>query len=322
MSTHEFCIHHVQAGGSCKWVTDSQRLLLEYFDAIHDSPSQIYHFALPFCPSSSWLRGCFSTELSQEVRVVKGLLDEWGVCSRKVTLGAIPWTIACWKDIIVVGCHTGGITILDGITGTQKAVLSGHTKGVQCLTFSSDGASLVSGSDDETIKLWDVQTGGVVKTFHGHTQNVHSVCISADNTMIASGSSDKTIRSWDIQKEECHHIIQQHESVFFVRLSPIHPQYLISTSGGKLWQWDISGPKIIPTHDSSHIVFSLDQIQVVLCQGIVTVVQHFYDEQLSSCCCLSPGGRLIAVAIGSTIHVWDISSSDPQLCQDLHWIQQ
>jgi len=63
----------------------------------------------------------------------------------------------------------------------------------------TDGTLLVSGSRDDTVKLWDVQTGGVIKTFRGHTDCVLSVAISADCTMIISGSSDKTIHLWDIQ---------------------------------------------------------------------------------------------------------------------------
>ena len=64
---------------------------------------------------------------------------------------------------------------------------------MRCVVFSSDGTSLVSGSDDAIVKLWDIQTGGVVKTFFGHTQLVLSVSISADHTAIASGSYDQTI---------------------------------------------------------------------------------------------------------------------------------
>jgi len=51
----------------------------------------------------------------------------------------------------------------------------------------------------------------------------------------------------------------------------------------------------------------------VLCQGVVVVVQHFDNRQLSRCCCLIPGGRLIAVAAGSAINIWDITGSDPHL---------
>ena len=147
----------VQAGGSCKWVDDSQYFLLEYFDIIHDSPSHIYHSVFPFSPSSSWLRTCYSAELSQKVRVVKGLPAEWGECFRTVTLGTSPFILVCWKDIIAVGCSNGAIIILDRITGSQKAVLSGHTSPVRSITFSSDVTSLVSGGWGKTIKLWDVQ---------------------------------------------------------------------------------------------------------------------------------------------------------------------
>ncbi|KAF9648432.1 hypothetical protein BDM02DRAFT_3115476 [Thelephora ganbajun] len=62
----------IQAGVSCKWINDSQCFLLEHFDTIKNYPSQIYHSALLFYPSSSWLSKCYSTELSHKVKVVKG----------------------------------------------------------------------------------------------------------------------------------------------------------------------------------------------------------------------------------------------------------
>jgi hypothetical protein len=77
----------IQVGIPCKLINDSKCLLLEHFDAIQNSPSQIYHFALPLSPSSSWLCKCYSAELSLKVKVVKGLSAEWGPCSRTVSHG-------------------------------------------------------------------------------------------------------------------------------------------------------------------------------------------------------------------------------------------
>ena len=312
----ELCAEHsfiksmltsLQAGGSCKWVNDSQRLLLEFFDPICAAPSQVYHIALPLSPSP-WLHETYSVELSQEVRVVKGCPTEWGVCFRTVKLRYAGEAIACWKDTIAVVCLNGDITALDGITGSQTAVLSGHTRMVKSLTFSSDGTLLVSGSNDKTVKLWDVQTGGVIKTFNGHTDWVVSVSISADCTMIVSGSEDKTIRLWDIQTKGCYHVIEQKDWVDYVSFSPMDSHSFISTSGGTLCQWDINGHQINHKHDSSQVSFSLDNIQLVMCQGVVVVVQPSGGK-----CCLFPGGRLIAVAYGNTIYILDITSLHPNL---------
>ena len=192
-----------------KWGNDSQCLLLEYFDAICECPSQIYHSALPFCPSSSWLHEYYSAEFPLEIEVVTGIPTEWGTCSCTVTFDSIPKGLACWKDLIAVGLGSGDMITFDGITGTQTAVLSGHRDSVYCLTFSLDGSLLVSGSFDKTVKLWDVQTGGTINTFHDHTSHVYSVSLSIDCTMIASGFADKTIHLWNIQKRECSHIIKQ-----------------------------------------------------------------------------------------------------------------
>ena len=319
---------NLQAGNLCKWTSDSQRLLLENFDTIHDSPSHIYHSALPLCPSSSWLHNYYGAAISQEVQVVKGLLDRWGTCSRTVSLTntMLGLSLSCWKDTIAVGSVDGKIIILDAITGIQKAIFSGHTSLIPSLIFSSDGKSLVSGSDDRTIKLWDVQTGGVVRTFFGHTTRVTSVSISPSLTTIVSASNDTTIRIWNIQTGECCCVIMQPGSVDHVYFSPIDPQHFLSICGGRVWQWDINGHLVGPLYDCFHIAFSLDGTWVVLCCGTTATVQEsnsgvivakFNITNIIQQCCFSPNGRLIAVAAETTVYIWDITSPDPCLIETL-----
>ena len=313
----------IQVEIPCKWANDSKHLLLEYFDIIHSSPSEIYHSALPFSPSSSWFHKYYSAELLSTVKVVKGLPTEWGICSRTVSLDSTPLALSYWNNTIAVGSWNRKIFILDATTGSQAAVLSGHTDYVQSIAFSSDGRLLVSGSDDMTVKLWDMQTGGVVKTFSGHANYVLSVSISPDCTMIASGSDDWTTRLWNVQSGKCHCVIEQQSFVVYVSISPRHPQYLISISGGKVWQWDFNGHQIPPVYDGTHIAFSPDHTQFALCNGDAITVQnsdsratvtefHVADSETEHCC-FSPDGRLVAAAAGRTVYIWDITSPNPHL---------
>ena len=314
----------VQTGTSYKWANDGQHLLLENFDKICDSPSQIYCSALPLSPSSSWLRECYSTELLQNVKVVKGLPAEWGVCSHTVAFGNKTSGLACWRDTIMVGLEFN-IIILDGITGIQEAVLYGHTKNVICLSLSPDGASLASGGYDDTIKLWDVQTGGIIKTLYGHSSAVCSVSISPDCTTIVSGSHDNTVRLWDIQTMECCRVMEQEENVDSVSFSPTNPQHFIFTFGGKAQQCNTNGHKINPLHDGSGVSFSSDGVQYMSYQRtefqirnsdsgvILTKIPAPCYKNIPSC--FSPDSRLIAVGNDHNIYIWDITGSDPHLVQ-------
>ena len=85
--------------------------------------------------------------------MIRGLPTEWGTCSHTVVFNSIPLDLACWRDTIAVGLVSGEIIILDGITGSQTAIFSGHTDWVRSVTFSPDGMLLVSGSHDDTVKL-------------------------------------------------------------------------------------------------------------------------------------------------------------------------
>ena len=320
----KFILIIFQTGVTLKWTNDIQHLLLEHFDTIHNSPSQIYHSALPLSPPS-WLHKCYSAELLPMVKAVKGLPDQWGVCSRTVLLDSHTQTLSYHDSKIAVGSHPGYIIILDTITGIQTAILSGHAGRVNCVTFSLDGALLVSGSYDMTVKLWDVQTGGVSTTFSGHTDLVWSASISADNNTVASGSRDNTIYLWDIKTGGCHHIIKQQNYVFHVRFSPTDPQLLISISGGQVWQWNANGHQIKPPFGGQGVSFSSDGAQFVSCsQNTVTIHNSNSGVTVSEFqitgsdiykCSFSPDSRLVAVDVNRTAYCWDIASSEPQLVE-------
>ena len=314
----------VQGGNVCKWADDSQQFVLEYFDTICKSPSLIYNSALPLTPSSSWLLINYAPELLQTPKMVRGVKGRWGACSRTVSLDGGGVTLSCWNNTIAAGLVSGKIIILNAVTGSQIAVLSGHTHQTRSLVYSSDGRSLVSGSYDNTVKLWDMQTGGVVKTFCGHTDWVFSVSISVDCVRIASGSNDNTIRLWGTQTGECLYTIQQQTHVYSVSFSPLDPQHIFSISGGKIWEWDINGHQIPSTYDGSYIVFSPDHAQFALCNGNDVTVQNSYSRTIvakvyvangAKHCCFSPDGRLIAAAVKGTTYVWDITSQDPHLIE-------
>jgi WD40 repeat protein len=306
-------------------VNDSKHFLSEHFDTIHNSPSQMYHSALLISPSSSWICKFYATELSQEVRVVKGLPAKWEMSFRTVSLGSGALALACGSNIIAVGSESNDITILNGITGTQVAVFSGHTGWVRALAFSSDGISLVSGSLDMALKLWDVQTGGVVKTFYGHTNIVYSVSISADCTVIASGSEDATIRVWDIQMGECRCVMGRQGQVKHVALSPKDPQHLISVSGSHVQKWHVSGYQIGPTYQGFHAAFSSDGTHFIYCIGNTVTIRNSDSGEVVATCltpnnksnlsksCFSPNGGLVVAAEWNTIYIWDITGSDPLL---------
>ena len=66
------------------------------------------------------------------------------------------------------------------------------------MSFSPDGKRIVSGSEDNTVKVWHAQTGQETLTLKGYSDLVWSVSFSPDGKRIVSGSGDGTVKIWDL----------------------------------------------------------------------------------------------------------------------------
>lgn len=83
---------------------------------------------------------------------------------------------------------------------SESVFLVKHENNVNSVAFSPDGKIIASGSEDQTVKLWDAENGKLILTLIGHVKGAALVAFSPDGKMIASGSyEDKKVRLWDVQ---------------------------------------------------------------------------------------------------------------------------
>ena len=299
---------------------------------IHDSPSHLYHSALPLSPSSSWVRRCYETELSEEGRVLVGLPDRWEACSRTIFLRREPSAFAYLGDTIAVGLGSQ-VELIDAITGVGTSALRGHTNTISSVDVSLDGTLLVSRCKDNIINLWDIQTGGVIRTFSDHTCVVSAVAISPDGTTIILGTTEGSIRLWDVRTGECHPIkTGLGGGVNVVRFSPADSRRFMFSSRGGIQQLDVDGHEAGTScreyRRSADFAYSSDGNRFVHCGSTGATVRDSnsgavvvsLDRQSLSHCCFSPDGKFVACSCGTAICIWDITIRGTPLvrCQPEH----
>jgi hypothetical protein len=138
--------------------------------------------------------------------------------------------------------------------------------------FSPDGRRLVSGSWDNTLRLWDAATGKPIgPPLQGHTNSVLSVAFSPDGRRIVSGSVDNTLRLWDAATgKPIGPPLQGHTSwVYSVAFSPDGRRLVSGSWDNTLRLWDAATGKPIGPPLQGHtnyvrsVAFSPDGRRIV-----------------------------------------------------------
>jgi WD40 repeat protein len=146
-------------------------------------------------------------------------------------------------------------------------ILRGHDNDVRSVAFSPYGSQIASGSLDETVRIWDVQTGNAFgKPIRGHTA-VWSVAWSPASPRMAS-SSERTVVVWDANTRERVALLEGHKhNVFCVAYSPDGSR-LASGSYREIRIWNtntgelVGIPLVGHNNDVRSIAFSPDGKQI------------------------------------------------------------
>ncbi len=108
------------------------------------------------------------------------------------------------------------------------------------IAWSLDGKWLATSSTEQTVRLWNVETGICEGELVGHEQTVWSIDWSPDGKWLASGSEDCTIKLWNLETEQCHHTFRGHESrIRDLSWSPSGKIVASSSFDATLRLWDV-----------------------------------------------------------------------------------
>jgi WD40 repeat protein len=125
------------------------------------------------------------------------------------------------------------------VESQEILTLNGHSGSVYSVSFSPDGKRIVSGSDDNLLKVWDANSGQALQTLKGDAFYVYSVSFSPDGKRIVSGGDDKTVKVWDAENgQEILTLTGHSESVNSVSFSPDGKRIVSGSDDKTLKIWD------------------------------------------------------------------------------------
>ncbi|KZP10859.1 WD40 repeat-like protein [Athelia psychrophila] len=143
---------------------DAKMFVNVFAPAISQSAPHIYLSALPFAPTQSLVSRQYLPKYPSTIHLKSGSVQRWPAALK---------------------------------------TLEGHESDVRAVAYSPDGKHIVSGSADDTIRIWDAETGEAVgEQLRGHSSSIMAIAYSPDGRHIVSGSWDGTIRIWDAETGE------------------------------------------------------------------------------------------------------------------------
>ena len=212
----------------------------------------------------------------------------------------------------------------DGRCDNSLLTLKGHTKLINDVKFSPDGTKIVTGSDDKTAKIWDVNTSNLLKTLKGHNEVISDVEFSPDGTKVVTASYDKKAKIWDVTTGNLLFTLNGHtDSISDSKFSPDGTKVVTASYDNTVKIWNVSTGSLLFTLNGHSIFindtkFSPDGTKVVTASNdktakiwdtstgnlLFTLNGHTGNVDYAE---FSPDGtKLVTASADKTAKIWDI----------------
>ncbi|HWO19850.1 MAG TPA: WD40 repeat domain-containing protein, partial [Kofleriaceae bacterium] len=204
--------------------------------------------------------------------------------------------------------------------------LVGHSSSVQACAVTADGRRVVSASFDETLKVWDLESGRVLATLQGHADSVRGCAVTADGRRVVSASQDQTLKVWDLDSGRELTTLQGHTARVTACAVTADGRRVVSASQDRtLKVWDLDSGRELATMqghvarvtacavtpDGRRVVSaSDDQMLKVwdLDSGRELATLQGHAARVTACAVTLDGRRVISASWDQTLKVWDLES--------------
>ena len=248
------------------------------------------------------------------------------------------------ETLAVAGYAPGSenpVYLIDVTEERITRLLIGHENVVQDLAFSADGRFLVSGSNDDSARVWNVETGESVQVLTGHQSDIYGVAFSPNADRVTTASYDHTAGVWSVATGELLALLKDHEAeVHCIDWSPDGKHIVTGCDDHKLRIWSPDGQLVkkvdtLGPREFGSVRFTPDSQQVLYVQGVgeddnanrhvgllnvatgETSVRFFEHSNSIFDAQLSPDGQLIASAGGDNKEILLWRPTDGELISTL-----
>ena len=233
-----------------------------------------------------------------------------------------------------------GIWIYDAHSLVELDLLTGHTETTTSTAFSPDSQTLASSSYDETVRLWDVNTGTLKSTLTGHTKWINSIAFSPDGTILAGGSSDKAVHLWDpVSGEHKATLVGHTRTITTIAFSPDSKTLASGAWDNTVRLWDLAtekekvaltGHTYFGEHTSgiSNVAFSSDGQSLVsaafneegvyVWDAVTGKHERTLDAGKISILAFHPAGKTLAIGARYALNLWDVASGEHKAALTKH----
>jgi len=146
-----------------------------------------------------------------------------------------------------IASSDGSITLKNSFEKTAEILKDGHKESVNCLIFDNKARSLISGSNDGTIKVWNLLGYATLsETYSGHTEPVTCVALNPEGNMLASGSLDGDVKLWrhvpsffkTFSNNACLKTLKIDSPILSLTFTPTRDWLVTGSEDGTVKVWD------------------------------------------------------------------------------------